>query len=239
MTPVPLHLQGRLAAFIAEEVMASMRHSVVNDLTALAALCYRLKIEHLVKLPDAESSKSAQELIDSIQGYVGTASRRLAVTFLPEPPPRPQAIDIAPTLVALTRQMPPPAGCSFEGPGAVALSLRIERVELELAVACLLANAYDAVAGSGRHVSLRCGTGEHETIKIEIAHDGAPLSAKARAKVFDPFFSTKPGHLGIGLNIARRIAGRWAGTLDLGTGEQRGVASTLTLPISPARSGEA
>jgi C4-dicarboxylate-specific signal transduction histidine kinase len=239
MTPVPLHLQGRLNAFVAEEVMASMRHSVVNDLTALAALCYRLKVEHLVKLSDAATSTSAHDLIDSIQGYVGTASRRLAVTFLPEPGPRPRPLEVNTILKSLARAMTPPSGIALKGPSSESLLLRIDQVELELAVACLLANAYDAVAASGGPVQLRCNRGPGETIHIEVTHEGAPLGAKALMRVFDPFFSTKPGHLGLGLNIARRIAARWGGTLELTTGDHRGVVSTLSLPLSPSLAGEA
>ena len=53
--------------------------------------------------------------------------------------------------------------------------------------------------------------------------------------MFEPFFSTKPGRLGLGLNIARRIAGRWGGTVDLLPGQSRGVVSTLSLPLVPYR----
>ena len=67
---VPPHLQERLASFIAEEVVSSLRHSVVNDLTALAALCYRLKIEHTSDLGPTSASRSAHELLENIQAYV-------------------------------------------------------------------------------------------------------------------------------------------------------------------------
>jgi signal transduction histidine kinase len=116
--------------------------------------------------------------------------------------------------------------------------MRIEQAELELATACLLANTYDAVSASGGTVRVRCANGDDDTVRVEISHDGAPLSTKARSRVFDPFFSTKPGHLGLGLNIVRRIVGRWGGTFDLAPGEPKGVISALVLPLSPTRSSE-
>jgi signal transduction histidine kinase len=232
-----VHLQERLGSFVAEEVISSIRHSVVNDLTALAALCYRLKIEHIIQMSDETAARAAQDLLDNIQAYVKMASRRLEITFLPTTPPVPRAVDVPATLRSLVQRMPKPEGVEVEGPEPEPLSLRIEEDELELALACLLTNAYDALAQGGR-VRLRCAEGPAETIRIDVEHDGAPLGSKARSRVFEPFFSTKPGRLGLGLNIARRIAGRWGGTVEIQAGPSRGVVSTLSLPHSPQRSSE-
>jgi signal transduction histidine kinase len=237
MTPIPLHLQERLGSFVAEEVISSIRHSVVNDLTALAALCYRLKIEHIIQMTDETAARAAQDLLDNIQAYVKMASRRLEITFLPAMPPTPRPVDVRAALGALVERMPPPAGIVVEGPEGGSPVLRMDEDELALALACLLTNAYDAL-GQGGHVRLRCAEGPAETIRIDVEHDGAPLGSKARARVFEPFFSTKPGRLGLGLNIARRIAGRWGGTVDIQAGPSRGVVSTLSLPQSPQRSSE-
>jgi signal transduction histidine kinase len=235
MTALPQHLQGRLSAFVAEEVMSSVRHSVVNDLTALAALCYRLKIEHLVRIDDQGAARSAHDLLDNIQAYVGTASRRLALSFVPEPAPMPPALDARATLAAVASRMPAPAGVSVEIPGEGPVSIHIDGPDLELAVACLLANAYDAVSATGGPIRLRCEQDGPQNIRIDVEQDGAPMGAKVRQRVFEPFFSTKPGHLGVGLNVARRIAGRWGGTLELATEQSKGVVSTLSLPVTPPR----
>jgi signal transduction histidine kinase len=235
MTPMPQHLQARLGAFIAEEVMSSVRHSVVNDLTALAALCYRLKIEHLVRIDDQGAARSAHDLLDNIQAYVGTASRRLALSFVPEPAAAPPALDARATVAATATRMPAPPGVSVDVAGGDPLALHIDEPDLELAVACLLANAYDAIADTGGQLRVRCEPDGPQNIRIDVEQDGAPMKDKVRARIFEPFFSTKPGHLGVGLNVARRIAGRWGGTLELATDSPRGVVSTLSLPVTPPR----
>jgi len=68
--------------------------------------------------------------------------------------------------------------------------MRIEQAELELAAACLLANTYDAVSASGGTVRVRCANGDDDTVRVEISHDGAPLSTKARSRVFDARLDT-------------------------------------------------
>lgn len=235
---VPVHLHQLFALYQAEEVVSSIRHSVVNDLTALSALCYRLKIEHVIPLAETESGRSAQDLLENIQAYVKLASRRLEVAFLPAGMPAGAAIDVAAALRELVARMPGPRGVVVQvqpeaGQGA-SPSLVIDAAELELAVACLLENAFESLdAGAGGRVILRAAAGPNDTVRIEVEDDGAALGSKARGRVFEPFFSTKPERLGLGLNIARRIAGRWGGTVDFLPNVERGVVSALSLPRVP------
>lgn len=235
---VPVHLHQLFALYQAEEVVSSIRHSVVNDLTALSALCYRLKIEHVIPLAETESGRSAQDLLENIQAYVKLASRRLEVAFLPAGMPAGAAIDVAAALRELVARMPGPRGVVVQvqpeaGQGA-SPSLVIDAAELELAVACLLENAFESLdAGAGGRVILRAAAGPNDTVRIEVEDDGAAPGSKARGRVFEPFFSTKPERLGLGLNIARRIAGRWGGTVDFLPNVERGVVSALSLPRVP------
>jgi signal transduction histidine kinase len=233
MTLIPLHLQERLHLFIAEEVTSTLRHSVVNDLTGLGALCYRLKIEHAGRLEDRLDALSGPELLANIQRYVKSASHHLAGGFLPEPLEGALA-DVVSTASRLLARMPPPDGVAVDGPASGALlSARIEAGELELALACLLANAFEAAAPAEGHTArVRCEREGLETLRIEIAHDGPAPEDDTRDRMFDPFFSTKPGRLGLGLNIVRRIAGRWGGLVELDVGEKVGVVTRLTLPAT-------
>jgi signal transduction histidine kinase len=233
---VPVHLHQLFAVYLAEEVVSSIRHSVVNDLTALSALCYRLKIEHVVPLSETESGRSAQDLLENIQAYVKLASRRLEVAFLPAGMPAAGAVDVASLLRELVARMPGPRGVPVEVKveEGTSPSLVVDGVELELAVACLLENAFESLeSGAGGRVILRAAVGPNDTVRIEVEDDGMSLGSKARGRVFEAFFTTKSGHLGLGLNVARRIAGRWGGTVDFQPNVARGVVSALSLPRVP------
>jgi signal transduction histidine kinase len=87
-----------------------------------------------------------------------------------------------------------------------------DAAELALAVRCLLENAVEALGESGVvHVRARLETSSRYVIEIEDAGVGIPPSQ--RAVVLAPFYTTKPERAGLGLNIARRIAERYSGTL--------------------------
>jgi signal transduction histidine kinase len=231
---VPVHLHELFSVYLAEEVVSSIRHSVVNDLTALSALCYRLKIEHVIPMAQAESARSAQDLLENIQAYVKLASRRLEVAFLPTGTPAAGAVDVAALARELVARMPGPRGVAVQVEEGPSPSLVVDGAELELSVACLLENAFESLeAGAGGRVTLRAAAGPNDTVRIEVEDDGMSLSSKARGRVFEPFFSTKPGRLGLGLNVVRRIAGRWGGTVDFQPNADRGVVQALSLPRVP------
>jgi C4-dicarboxylate-specific signal transduction histidine kinase len=104
------------------------------------------------------------------------------------------------------------------------------RSELGVAIYCLIENALDAVAdiGGGR-VTVSCHDREERTV-IEVIDDGPGMSREAAERGLEPFFTTKPGRLGLGLNIAKRTAARSRGTLELGTTQASGTRTAIVLP---------
>jgi signal transduction histidine kinase len=51
-------------------------------------------------------------------------------------------------------------------------------------------------------------------------------------RIFEPFFTNKPGGTGLGLSIARRIVEYHSGTLDLERNEDGCLIFAITLPAS-------
>jgi signal transduction histidine kinase len=71
---------------------------------------------------------------------------------------------------------------------------------------------------------------------IAIEDDGPGIPEEIRAKIFDPFFSTKPAGqgTGLGLTVARTVADRHHGSLEFDFPEQGGTVATLWLPTPAA-----
>ena len=84
-------------------------------------------------------------------------------------------------------------------------------------LANLLENAAHA-AGRGGWVELVART-SHDTVTVEVGDSGPGVPAELRERVFEPFFTTKPPGVGtgLGLSVARAIAQRHGGVLELRT----------------------
>jgi signal transduction histidine kinase len=100
--------------------------------------------------------------------------------------------------------------------------------ELALAIRCLVQNACET--GTPVDVSGRVQEGAY-VVQVVDAGPRCPLSVLEQ--MAQPFFTTKPGHVGLGLNVARRIAHRYGGEVALRPGEPGGVAATLRVPLAP------
>jgi signal transduction histidine kinase len=107
--------------------------------------------------------------------------------------------------------------------------------ELAVAVFCLIENAIDAVASrSGGMVTVTCRTdGERQLIEVVDNGGGMPESVAQRA--VDPMFTTRPGRLGLGLTIARRLSTRSRGTLEVVNVEDSGAIGVRATIAVPAR----
>ena len=73
--------------------------------------------------------------------------------------------------------------------------------------------------------------GERSMVRIEIADTGMGIPNKDLKKIFDPFFTArKPGGLGLGLSISKRIIENHNGTINVQNEVKEGTRVTLELP---------
>lgn len=110
---------------------------------------------------------------------------------------------------------------------AAAGTVNVDARELALAVRCLLVNAGEA--GASVHVVGRV----HDTsYLLEVSDSGrGPAHGASIDKMTEPFFTTKPGHVGLGLNVAKRIAHRYGGKLTLATRDEGGLLAAILVPL--------
>jgi signal transduction histidine kinase len=208
--------------FAAEEVASALRHRLVNKISAVGALTFHLRRQ----LP-AGTPESALAVLPMIEGEVAQASQTLNLHFL-GPPGAAAPVPLG-ELVAALLAAEPLAGVTVVGPAGPAPRVLANGAELELALHCLLENAVEAVAEGGT-VTVRCEERGAGLAAVEIGDDGPGLAETERRQALEPFYTTKPGRLGVGLNVAARIAQRWRGTLEL-EGAPRGLVARLTLPV--------
>lgn len=133
-------------------------------------------------------------------------------------------------LAARIRQANVSMRVDLAAPNAV---IRCRAVALRQIVLNLVSNAIDAAAtGQTREVRIAVLDVEGRT-RVTVSDSGGGVSAATRARIFEPFFSTKGPErgTGLGLYIARRLVEEAGGTLSLAPFETgRGAALTAEFP---------
>jgi signal transduction histidine kinase len=92
----------------------------------------------------------------------------------------------------------------------------------------VLQNALHA-AGEGGRVALAVET-QAEAVAFRVADSGPGIPPEVRARLFQPFFTTKAGGTGLGLAIVHRLVTAMGGTVEVESGEGRGTCFTIRLP---------
>jgi signal transduction histidine kinase len=97
----------------------------------------------------------------------------------------------------------------------------------------LLDNAYQAMENGGT-VAIRVKNYvENHTamVLIQITDEGCGFTLDQKEHLFEPLFTTKPRHIGLGLSIAKRLVEVNGGRLELESTEGKGTCVTLFLPV--------
>jgi signal transduction histidine kinase len=227
MTIPRVPLQVLLRRFIVWEATAVLRHDLRNHLAAVrnATFYVRRRVEALAQ--DLIERDARVSIFLGLEESELDAADRLIGDRLPQLPERPGGVvDLGAVIAAAAAHVELPGGVALSAP-STALQALGDPDELAIALICLIENAAEAFAPGGGAISIACDRdGDH--VMVSVGDDGPGIAADVLAHAFDSGFTTRPGHLGLGLNIVQRIAGRARGTVEL-TAKARGVRATLKL----------
>jgi len=128
----------------------------------------------------------------------------------------------------------------------VAAGLRVERAlspapahcdpdQLRQVIWNLLANAAQAIreSGQGGTVRVSCGPAPDGGSALSVADDGPGIPPAERARIFTPFFTTKPSGTGLGLAVVQRIVDGHGGSIAVDPAPGQGARFTVRLPPAP------
>jgi len=95
----------------------------------------------------------------------------------------------------------------------------------------LLVNAAHAISDHGT-ITLSCGT-EGEQVWVEVADTGCGMPPEVLARIFDPFYTTKPvgKGTGLGLSVSYSIVKRHGGRIEVASAPGVGSTFRIWLPI--------
>lgn len=124
-------------------------------------------------------------------------------------------------------------------PPADPIIIPIDAPLIEDAVLNLIINAIESADGDGQ-VTIRVAQNDPEAdfedeAIIEVSDNGRGISEADLLRVFNPFFTTRPGGTGLGLPAVRRIARAHGGGVAVKSSLGSGSTFTLHLPIKTPR----
>lgn len=219
----------RLAA--AGEMAAALAHELNQPMTALAA--YGDTCEYLLSRGEtgdilrdairrmvAESGRAA-EVVRRVRDFFRTGATRL------------ETAEIGTLIASAASRFAERAQAEHVELHLAASPtvVLVDRLQIELVLRNLLANAFDAVAGQPddmRRIDVSVDHAAGGRIRITVRDSGPGLSPAAVSSAFEPFASSKSSGLGLGLVISRAIVEAHGGELWAESGD--GGAFHFSLP---------
>lgn len=210
------------------QMVGEIAHQFNNPLVGVINLAQRAESQ-------ADNPERVRELLGEIRkagehcsGYV---QRMLRFTQLARSEPQNVALDVlAGETVAFFRQTAatnPDIVCTLT-PDAMA---EADPVLLRHALFNLIQNAAQADPRGPVTVALAAATREGRAgWQLTVADRGSGIAPDAAARLFTPFFSTRPGGTGLGLSVARHIAAQHGGDLWAEDNPGGGARFVLWLP---------
>ncbi len=107
----------------------------------------------------------------------------------------------------------------------------VDRIQIQQVLTNLIRNASEAMRDSPRkELVVKTVPDGPGSIVLEVADTGTGVSEEMAAQLFKPFVTTKPGGMGVGLSISKRIVEAHGGTLSMHRNENGGATFRFTLP---------
>ena len=107
-----------------------------------------------------------------------------------------------------------------------------DRVQIQQVVINLMRNAMEAMRESPEKLlTVRTRRLSSDRIGVEVADTGSGIADEIAPMLFQPFITTKPNGMGIGLSISRRIIESHGGELTVARNAAGGATFAFTLPV--------
>ena len=110
-----------------------------------------------------------------------------------------------------------------------------DRVQIQQVVINLLRNAIDAMRDLKKaELRVRVAATDDGFTLVSVSDTGSGLSDEVRARLFEPFMTTKKEGMGVGLSICRTIVEAHGGSIWAENNDAGGATFSFTLPLAEA-----
>jgi C4-dicarboxylate-specific signal transduction histidine kinase len=219
------------------QLTASITHEVNQPITA--AVTYALAARRWLSAVPPDFG----EVNEALAGIIKEGDRASEVigrirALMKKTPPRKDAVSINDAIlevVALTRTETANNGVSVRTQLAEGLPpVRGDRVQLQQVILNLIVNAVQAMSGVGegaRELQISIDVVSSEGgVRVGVRDTGPGLSHESLSRLFEPFYTTKPEGMGMGLSICRSIIEAHGGRLWATPCDPQGALFQFTIP---------
>ncbi|MEA2961561.1 MAG: hypothetical protein QOI46_1659, partial [Alphaproteobacteria bacterium] len=223
---------GELAASIAHEVNQPLAAVVAN-----AEACLRWLGRGT---PDLDAARRSVEWIIDDSNRASEVIRRVrALANKTDIEKAPLDIDdVIMEVIALVQRELTSHRISLRMGLAPALPMILgDRVQLQQVIINLVMNGIEAmqsVTDRPRELAIRSRQDETQQVLVSVTDCGVGISAEDADRLFNPFFTTKSGGMGMGLSICRSIVEAHGGRLWATANVPHGATFQFTLPVNTA-----
>jgi two-component system sensor kinase FixL len=107
----------------------------------------------------------------------------------------------------------------------------VDRVQIQQVLINLMRNAMEAMRDSPvKQLAVTVHRHDESRLRVEVSDTGSGIPPEIEPQLFQPFVTSKPGGMGIGLSISRRIIEAHGGELSVASSPQ-GATFAFTLPV--------
>ena len=224
-------IMGEMTASIAHEINQPLSGVVSNGsacLRWLAADTPNLEEAREAARRIVRDGKRAGEIIARIRALVKKAATPMAQLDLNE---------TVAEVLALMADEAKRKGVMIRTEFAEDLAIVLgDRVQLQQVVLNIIMNAIDAMSDAPSKQLLITTSNEAIQVRVTVQDRGKGLDPGETEKIFEPFYSTKSGGIGMGLSISRSIVRNHGGNL-WATANDTGPGTTLQFTIPQYKEG--
>ncbi len=194
---------------------AAMAHEISQPLASIAGYVHgaRRVLESgqsveiaLGALRKAEGEAArARQIIERLRDFVATGDMTRELVDID---------DLVETILRLEEDAARGRGVTLKrvGPRSVPLRANVDRVGVEQAFTNLVLNAIEAAPASDGRVAVSLGERDRFAV-LAVEDNGSGVDPEIADRLFEPFETTKPRGMGLGLPFAKEIAARHGGRL--------------------------
>ena len=114
----------------------------------------------------------------------------------------------------------------------------IDHVQIQQVVLNLVRNSIDALSDCETRTITVATVSRDDMVDVVVSDNGPGLPSEVRDRVFEPFVSTKPDGIGIGLSICRTIVEAHGGRIAVDTSTKHGTGFRFSVPAFVEEGGQ-